>query len=77
LPANLEFDTTLRYVDELPNQNVRRYVALDVRLGWRPTKNLELSVVGQNLLDNQHPEFSSPLRTEIQRGIYGKLIWRY
>jgi iron complex outermembrane receptor protein len=77
LPANLQFDTTLRYVDDLPSQNVRSYVALDARLGWRPTKNLELSVVGQNLLDNRHLEFSSTLRTEIQRGIYGKLTWRY
>jgi iron complex outermembrane receptor protein len=77
LPANLEFDTTLRYVDALSNQNVSQYVAVDVRLGWRPRKNLELSVVGQNLFDHRHLEFSSTLRTEIQRAIYGKVIWRY
>jgi iron complex outermembrane recepter protein len=77
LPANLELDTALRYVDALPNRNISQYVALDVRLGWRPTKSLELSVVGQNLLDHRHLEFSSTLRTEIQRGIYGKIIWRY
>jgi iron complex outermembrane receptor protein len=77
LPANLEFDTTLRYVGALPNQHVRAYVALDVRLGWRPTKHLELSVVGQSLLDHRHLEFSSTLRTEIQRGVYGKVTWRY
>jgi iron complex outermembrane recepter protein len=77
LPAGLEFDTTLRYVDALPTGNVRSYVALDVRLGWRPTKDLELAVVGQNLFDNRHLEFSSTLRTEIQRGIYGKVTWRY
>src|SRR6185503_16016201 len=39
LPHNLELDATLRYVDELPHQLVRRYVALDLRLGWRPVKN--------------------------------------
>ena len=77
LPANLELDTALRYVDALAYRNVSQYVALDVRLGWRPTKSLELSVVGQNLLDHRHLEFSSSLRTEIQRGIYGKIIWRY
>jgi iron complex outermembrane receptor protein len=77
LPANLELDTTLRYVDGLSSQRVRAYVALDVHLGWRPIKNLELAVVGQNLLDNRHREFSSTLRTEIQRGIYGKVTWRY
>jgi iron complex outermembrane recepter protein len=77
LPADLEFDTTLRYVDALPNQSVRAYTALDVRLGWRPIKNLELAVIGQNLLDNRHLEFSSTFRTEIQRGVYGKITWRY
>jgi iron complex outermembrane receptor protein len=77
LPANLEFDTTLRYVDALPSQRVGAYVALDVHLGWRPIQNLELAVVGQNLLDNRHLEFSSTFRTEIQRGVYGKVTWRY
>jgi len=77
LPANLELDTTLRYVDALSNQRVGAYITLDVRLGWKPIKNLELAVVGQNLLDNRHLEFSSTLRTEIQRGIYGKVTWRY
>jgi iron complex outermembrane recepter protein len=77
LPANVELDTALRFVDDLPSQNVRSYVALDVRLGWRPTKNLELSVIGQNLLDDRHLEFSSVIPTEIQRGVYGKVTWRY
>jgi iron complex outermembrane receptor protein len=77
LPANIEFDTVLGYIGALPSQNVNSYVALDVRLGWRPTKNLELAVVGQNLLDNRHLEFSSSIPTEIQRGVYGKVTWRY
>jgi iron complex outermembrane recepter protein len=77
LPAKVELDTGLRYVDALPSQRVGAYVALDVRLGWRPIHNLELAVVGQNLLDNRHLEFSSNFRTEIQRGVYGKVTWRY
>jgi iron complex outermembrane receptor protein len=53
-------------------------VALDVHLGWRPTKNLELSIVGQNLLDPQHPEFGTPAtRTEVQRSVYGKVTCRF
>jgi iron complex outermembrane receptor protein len=77
LPAHVEFDTTLRSMAALPSQNARPYVALDVHLGWRPSENLELAVVGQNLLDNRHLEFPSALPAEIQRGIYGKVIWRY
>jgi hypothetical protein len=33
---------------------------------------------GENLLHGRHPEygFPSPARKEIQRGVYGKLVWR-
>jgi hypothetical protein len=40
---------------------------------------LELNIVGQNLLDNRHPEFipSRPSPREIKRSIYGKIICRF
>jgi iron complex outermembrane receptor protein len=57
---------------------VPSYVALDLRLGWRPTPNWEFAIVGQNLLDRQHPEFGAPAtRQEIPRSVYGKLTWRF
>jgi len=38
---------------------------VDLRLGWRPCQNLEFSIVGQNLWDDQHPEFgAAPTRQE-------------
>lgn len=75
---NVELDATVRYVDELPNQRVPEYMALSIRIGWRPCKNLELSVVGANLLDPQHPEFgSSAARKEIERSVYGKIRWEF
>jgi iron complex outermembrane receptor protein len=84
LPGNVTLDGALRYVDLLHNiangvrGTVPSYVELDVRLSWMPAKNLELSVVGQNLLDRQHPEFGFPgSRHEIQRGVFGKVTWRY
>ncbi|WDT81881.1 MAG: TonB-dependent receptor [Candidatus Manganitrophus sp.] len=72
LPGNLEFDWFLRYVDRLPAQGVKRYYNLDLRLGWHPTKKVELSVVGQNLLDQQHAEFAQGV-VEVQRGVYAKV----
>jgi len=55
---------------------VPSYVELDARLSWMPLKNLELSVVGQNLLHRQHPEFGFPTsRHEIQRGAFVKVAW--
>ena len=45
-----------RVVGELPHPAVPAYAELTLRLGWRrgPT---ELSIVGDNLLHDQHPEF--------------------
>jgi iron complex outermembrane receptor protein len=81
LPGNLELDLWGRYTDRLPAIAIPGYFNLDVRLGWKPVKNVEISVVGQNLLDTRHPEFSSttvPLNgSEIQRGAYVKVVWRY
>jgi len=80
LPANLQWDGVLRYVDNL-NQSgptVPAYVALDLRLGWSPIPHWELSVVGQNLLDNQHPEFGlAATRQEIPRSVYGRVAWKF
>jgi iron complex outermembrane recepter protein len=81
LPAGFGVDWTVRYVDELPALAVESYVGFDVRLSWRPTPNLELSVIGVNLLDNQHPEFAPTSirtqRTEVERSVYGKVTWRF
>lgn len=81
LPYKTEFDVWVRYVDHLPAVRVPSYVSMDVRLGWRPTRQLELSLVGQNLLDTHRPEFReniiSFVPTELQRGVYGKATWRW
>jgi iron complex outermembrane recepter protein len=81
LPHDIELDCAVRYVDGLPDFQIPGYAAMDARLAWRPLKNLELAIVGQNLLDDRHPEFRSPLipteTTEVQRSVYGKVTWRY
>jgi len=81
LPWHLELDVAGRYVDSIRGPNIPSYFSLDVRLGWRPNPHLELSVVGQNLLDDRHPEFNSTIvniqNTQVQRGVYGKITWRF
>ena len=61
LPFNLEFDLISRYVDTLPKftPKVHRYMTLDLRLNWKASKNLELTLVGQNLLEPHHLEFGT------------------
>lgn len=81
LPKQWEFDCAFRYVDSLSTLGVPSYFSLDARLAWRPIPQLEAAIVGQNLLDHQHAEFAPTtirtLPTEVQRGVYGKLTWRF
>jgi iron complex outermembrane receptor protein len=85
LPGRTEFDLGLRWVDRLRTVSngtigsVPSYFSMDARFAWHATENLEFSIVGQNLLDNQHPEFGFPNanRHEIERSVYGKVTWRF
>jgi iron complex outermembrane recepter protein len=85
LPGGIEFDTALRWVDKLLTNNgstlgvVPSYFGLDSRLAWHSANGIELSVVGQNLLQPRHVEygFPSPLREQIDRSIFGKIAWRF
>lgn len=78
LPGHWELDAAFRYVSRIDNQQVPAYEELDVRLGWQPIPGLEFSIVGQNLLHDHHAEFGSPAtRREIERGVYGKILWRF
>lgn len=75
----------LRYVDEASTLSVPTqtsitspdYLTLDARLAWTPIANIELSVVGQNLLDDRQLEsIDSNFRLpgiENQRSVYGKI----
>ncbi len=74
---NVELDLWARYVDDLTGQSVGSYVTMNARLAWRPSKNLEVSLVGQNLFDESHPEFEpqflQTIPTEVERGVYFKI----
>lgn len=76
LPAHFQFDVVGRYVDTLHNPHVPSYYTFDARLAWWCRNDLEISIVGQNLWDNQHPEFGTPgAREEIPRSVFGKVAW--
>lgn len=87
--ADLDLDIWYRYVGKTEVYNhtlssdpfkIDGYPSLDLRLAWRPVKNLELSLVGQNLFDNHHLEYIQELftlPTEVQRGVYGRLEWKF
>jgi iron complex outermembrane receptor protein len=75
---HLSLDAQLRYVDNI--LAVSSYVTADLRISYRVNDRLEFSLVGQNLLDNQHPEQAPIVLTsggEVPRGVYGKVTWRF
>jgi iron complex outermembrane receptor protein len=73
LRHNLHLDFVGRYVDSLESPEIPAYFALDLRIGWQ-VSNLELAIIAQNVLDDQHPEFGE---NEIPRSIFGKATWRF
>ena len=81
LPHHLELDLWGRYMHQLSAIHIPSYVTLDARIGWKPLPQLELSLVGHNLLDQHRLEFREQIvntaPTEIQRGVYGKVTWRF
>ncbi|MFZ1828992.1 MAG: hypothetical protein WAW42_09540 [Candidatus Competibacteraceae bacterium] len=81
LNDHVEFDLWLRYVDDIPAFAIDRYLTLDARLGWAAAKNLDLSLVGRNLLDPLHSEYlvfarSTTVR-EVEREVYLMAEWRF
>jgi iron complex outermembrane recepter protein len=77
LPRGLDLDLALRYVGELPQPRIPGYVEADARLGWNARPGLTLSLVGRDLLHEQHAEFWSQPQREIQRRGELQLEWRF
>jgi iron complex outermembrane receptor protein len=74
----LQWDATARYVASLPNQDLSSYWELDMRLGYFVREGLEFSLIGRNLLHDQHAEFGRPAtRRALQRSIAGRITWSF
>ncbi len=79
---NWDLDLWLRYVDPVSVYiiDVDHYYSLDMRVAWRPLDGLELSLVGQNLLETQHTETQAEfgtVSTAVPRGVYGQITWQF
>ena len=78
LPGNIEIDAYLRYASALPRPALEGYTTMDARVAWRPSKRLEIALLGRNLLDKQYAEFvtNNSLNEQVHRRGAIKLTWR-
>jgi iron complex outermembrane receptor protein len=77
LLQNVDLDVRARRISSLPNPYVPAYTAVDVRIGWRPLRQLEASLSVRNAFDPRHPEWGAAAnRAEFERAFYFQLVWR-
>jgi len=81
LSEKLQFNLWLRYVSGLSFYAISDYVTMDANMIWKPVKNVEFFLVGQNLFKQQHREsqsdFISTIASTIPRGIYTGVRWEF
>src|SRR5260370_40653512 len=81
LTKKFEQDVTLRYVAALNGLAIPSYYSLDARIGWKPAANVELSLVGQNLFNDRHfefsPDFINTWPTQVKRTFHVTLTWKF
>jgi len=80
--ASWQISGALRYVDVVRNGSIPAYLTADLRVAWRLNRATEVALVGQNLLDNSHPEFGRALiergpLTEVPRSLSARINWKF
>ena len=81
LPRGFSWDASASFVDRLADQRIPSYTRFDSVLSWQASERVWVSIVGQNLLKNQHVEFNEDLQLQqssaIKRSAYAKFTWRF
>ncbi len=80
LTSAISFDTSYYYVGALPAREISAYNRVDARLAWKLKHNLQLSLVGQNLLQPRHEEFGNDdqvVGTEAERNVFARVAWSF
>jgi iron complex outermembrane receptor protein len=71
--GSTDLDVTFRYVDGFVAHNIDSYWQCDLRVAWRIRPDLELSIVGQNLIAT-HAEYGN---VELAPSAYGRIEWLF
>jgi iron complex outermembrane receptor protein len=78
LPAGWEIDQMYRYASALPARAAAAYVTLDLRIARQFNRHFEVSLVGQNLLQDHHVEFGHDPgpSVAIERSVFATVRWQ-
>src|SRR5262249_5158462 len=77
--AGAAIDATLYLVGALPNYDIPAYTRFDLRWSTEISPSVRFELVGQNLFDDSHREFSAaadPAAPEVEPSLYGRLVGR-
>ena len=79
LDVNLYINSRLKFAKAEGELGVASYTRLDLRLGWRPSRNLEVNLIGRNLLQKRHAEFLADdvTASEVPRSLLAQIRWTY
>jgi iron complex outermembrane receptor protein len=77
LTPQITFDATLRYIDDLPAPALDNYYELNASLAWRASQHLDVSLSGQNLLNESHLEFPQGSGEYIRRRLFLLARWTF
>ncbi len=80
LTRRIQLDTALYVYGAMPQIGIPRQIRPDARLGWKISRNVDLSVGVQDATRPYAAEFLSTRLMEIlqiHRNFYGKLTWRF
>jgi len=81
LSERWSLDAVVRYVDELRlTPRIDPYWTADLRLGWRPRKDVELSLIARNIFDPRRLEFDSDpffFNAEQRRTVLARVVWSF
>ncbi|MHB8608943.1 MAG: TonB-dependent receptor plug domain-containing protein [Candidatus Acidiferrales bacterium] len=81
LGRHWQWNASAYFVGRLSAQAIPSYTRLDTNVIWKPGKRFSISLVGQNLLRDDHLEFFGPSQTEesslIKRSAYAEIRWQF
>ena len=81
ITPTVSWDVWVRHVGKIDLYGAPAHTTVDMRVAWQASRNVEFSVVGQNLFDPAHFEYVGQyfqsVPTEQQRRFYVKANWRF